>query len=117
MKQHGTKFFFLYIMPLIGIGIYFIGKLFVNPYLSEMLGIVLVIGFLGNVFSSYSSDVTEFDGDMLIDTSDPDRDIYRIVLDEPIEELANKETVSFKVHSNVILDDVEGGVDHARIYP
>ena len=108
MKHHGTKFFFLYIMPLIGVGIYLIGKLFVNPYLSEMLGIVLVIGFLGNVFSSYSSDVTEFDGDILIDTSDTDRDIYRIVLDEPIEELANKETVAFKVRSNVILDDVEG---------
>ena len=108
MKQHGTKFFFVYIMPLIGIGIYLTGKLFVNPYLSEMLGIVIVIGFLGTIFSSYSSDVTEFDGDVLIDTSDPNRDIYRIVLDEPIEELANKETVSFKVHSNVILDDVEG---------
>lgn len=72
------------------------------PFSHEVLGTITAVdlfigGLLGLSQSSYTGD-----GTMIIDTSNPDRDIYRMELTNPIEDLSNKESVMFKVqHGHV----------------
>ena len=60
--------------------------------LTAFLGVVLGISK-----SQYDASGAGVDGDMIIDTSDPLKDTYRLSLNIPIEDLADKDQIIFKV--------------------
>ena len=52
---------------------------------------------LGISKSQYDASGAGGDGDMIIDTSDPLKDTYRLSLNIPIDDLADKDQIIFKV--------------------
>lgn len=67
------------------------------PYGTEVVGILAAFDtFLGSLLKK-SSDNYEGDGELIIDTSDPFKDIYSIALPDYPETLAEKDTIVLKV--------------------
>lgn len=46
------------------------------------------------------------DGSLVIDTTDPDKDLYQIKLETPLDELPNKKTILLKVEIVNSLNDI-----------
>lgn len=67
------------------------------PYPEAVSGVITaIVTFLGTVLristNSYSGD-----GTLSVDTSNPDKDVYSLDLNGPVENLAGKKTVTFIV--------------------
>jgi hypothetical protein len=65
--------------------------------------IIALDTFLGGLLG-ISSLRYQGDGTMIVDTSDPDRDIYRMELSDPVEDLSKKSALHFKVVHDKIED-------------
>ena len=70
------------------------------PYVLLITLFTWVISFLFNAFIFGSK---KADGTLLIDTSNPDRDIWRLDLSEGFETLTKKKAVTFNVELNADL--------------
>jgi len=66
----------------------------------RILSISVVAG-LYSILTSVATNLPEASGDgtLLIDTTDPEKDIYRMELNVPFETLATRTHVTFKVNS------------------
>ena len=74
-----------------------ISSLWQLPYAAQILGTIAAINlFVGGLVGISKSNYPG-DGTMIVDTSDPDKDIYRMELSDPVEDLSNKDSVTFKV--------------------
>lgn len=92
-----------YILPLIA-GSYFAGSIFFGlPYEDCIVGSTIFVGivlnvFLGVIHFKYRRDNgSPYDGIMQVDTSDPDKDVYSLVVLSPVQELKDMAQVTFKV--------------------
>lgn len=71
--------------------------IFSLPHGTEIVSLIIAIDtFLGALLKS-SSDEYQGDGQLIVDTSDPLKDIYSIAIDDYPERLAEKDTVVLKV--------------------
>lgn len=95
------KFLCTLVLPAIGT-LYFglselWGHVFTLPYPKEVVGtITLICTFIGTILK-FSSDNYEGDGVLMVDSSDPLKDIYNIAIPDYPEKLAEKDTVILKV--------------------
>lgn len=86
-----------FVLPALGTLYFTISSIWGLPYGEQILGTITAIDlFLGAVLG-LSSSKYEGDGTMIVDTSNPDRDIYRMELSNPVETLSEKDSVVFKV--------------------
>lgn len=72
--------------------------------LKIFLTIMLLLGaILRTSKASYIKSGAGTDGILQIDSSNPEKDIYRLVLNDEVADLSKKKTVTFKVDNNVNL--------------
>ena len=97
-KTYDTlKWIAQFLLPALGTLYFTISSIWGLPYGEQILGTITAIDlFLGAVLG-LSSSKYEGDGTMIVDTSNPDRDIYRMELSNPVETLSEKDSVVFKV--------------------
>lgn len=62
--------------------------------LTTLLGVVLVV-----LRNSYEKSDAKFDGELSVDTSDPERDIFQVDLGDDLPNLASKDAITLKVKS------------------
>lgn len=62
--------------------------------LTTLLGVVLVV-----LRNSYEKSDAKFDGQLNVDTSDPERDIFQVDLGDDLPNLASKDAITLKVQS------------------
>lgn len=76
------------------------------PYGGEIVATITAIdtfigALLGISSSKYANSDASVDGSLVIDTVDPEKDVYRMELTTSLDEIANKSKVSFKVDPQV----------------
>lgn len=76
-------------------------------YPQVVTGIIAAVAtFLGTCLH-ISSNAYSGDGTLKIDTSDDSKDIYRLALDTPVEDLAGKKSITLTVEPNANLSGKE----------
>ncbi len=73
-----------------------------SPYLAVYLWIALI--FFQAIYYLLRS--RKKDGKLVIDTSDPNKDLYQIKLDTPLDDLPKKHTILLKVEIAKNLNDI-----------
>lgn len=91
----------LVILPATGAAYFATAEIWSLPYAAQVVGTITVIEtFLGAVlgFSSkaYNQQVSVA-GKIVIDTQDPEKDLYTLLIDRPVSELSPGQEVIFKV--------------------
>ena len=86
-----------FLLPALGTLYFTISSIWGLPYGEQILGTITAIDLFLGAILGLSSSKYEGDGTMIVDTSNPDRDIYRMELSNPVETLSEKDSVVFKV--------------------
>lgn len=86
------------VLPALGTFVAGIFALYHLPYGEQVVGTIAAIDTFLGALLKHSSDVYSGDGQLIVDTSDPLKDVYSIALDDYPEMLANKDTVVLKVN-------------------
>lgn len=87
-------------LPAFGTFIFAIASIWGLPYGEQIVGTITAIdAFLGTLLK-ISSNKYAGDGTLVVDASNPEKDIYSIVLDDYPELLANKDQVVLKVQKS-----------------
>lgn len=74
------------------------------PYPVEVAGVLgLLATFLGTVLKissvRYANQPQEYDGRLVVNDPDPDREVYRMEIDKDLEELGVKKEITLKVEN------------------
>lgn len=89
------------LLPAIATFWFTISNLWGLPYCDKILGTISAIMLLLGALLKVSTSKYAGDGDMVIDTTDPDLDIFRMEVNNSLDSLMNKDSVTFKVvHRN-----------------
>lgn len=92
-----------YLLPACGTLYFALSKIWGLPFGEEVVGTISAIDiFLGALLGISSMNYTG-DGTLQIDTSDPEKDKYRLVYGNDLDTLAGKDTVTFKVDKDAKL--------------
>lgn len=86
-----------FLLPALGTLYFTVSSIWGLPYGEQILGTITAIDLFLGAILGLSSSKYEGDGTMIVDTSNPDRDIYRMELSNPVETLSEKDSVVFKV--------------------
>ena len=87
-------------LPALGTLYFALASIWGLPYGEQIVGTITAIdAFLGTLLK-ISSNKYEGDGTLVVDDSNPEKDIYSIVLDDYPELLANKNQVVLKVQKS-----------------
>lgn len=75
------------------------------PYAEQVTGTAVALAtLLGAILKisgvQYNHSTLKYDGALVVDTSDPDRDVYRLEVDTPLEDVANKNEITLKVDNS-----------------
>ena len=85
------------VLPAIGTLYFALASIWRLPYRAQIVGTITAVdAFLGAILK-ISSDNYMGDGQMVVDSSDPEKDIYSIVIADYPEKLAEKDKVMLKV--------------------
>ena len=91
-----------YVVPGVGTLYFALASIWGFPYGEQVVGTTVALTtFLGVIIgisrAQYNSSGQAFDGIMVVDESDPEKDVYRLTLNRPVGELADLSAVTFKV--------------------
>ena len=75
-----------------------LGKIWSFPYTTEIGATVSAIDVFLAFILGLSNKNYEGDGTLLVDTSDPEKDVYNLEVNGELSELANKKSVTFMVN-------------------
>lgn len=97
-----AKFVAQIVLPAIGALYFGLANIWGLPWGEEVVGTITVLDTaLGAILvvsnANYKSRGANYDGEMLVDESYPEKDIYSLSLSTPPEDLKDKETITFKV--------------------
>jgi hypothetical protein len=70
------------------------------PYPTEIAGTISAIDVLLGAILGLSSASYEGEGKLIVDENDPEKDLFNLELNTPIEELPKMKTITFKVVNN-----------------
>lgn len=76
------------------------------PYGEQVVGTITLVDALLGKLLSISSKNYGYDGDLIVDTSNPDKDIYTIAISDYPEVLAGKDRVILNVSHGAASDNV-----------
>lgn len=96
------KWFTQYVLPGLGTLYFALSNIWGLPYGEEVVGtIVATTAFLGLILGisthNYNNNGGMYGGTLKIDTSDPNKDIYSLEVDGPVEDLKNRDSITFYV--------------------
>jgi hypothetical protein len=94
-------------LPALGALYFGIAQIWGLPSAGEVVGTITVIDtFLGVVLGlstkSYNNSDAKYDGALVVDSSNPDRDIYSFQLNDMPEALKEKDELAFKVQKPAV---------------
>lgn len=97
-----VKWIAQYVLPALGTLYFAVAKIWNLPYGEEVLGTITAVdlflaAILGISKKSYNENEDRFDGAMVVNTTDPMKDTYTVVLDIPITEIEGKSELVLKV--------------------
>jgi hypothetical protein len=89
-------------LPALGALYFGLAQIWGLPFAGEIVGTITVVdAFLGVLLGlstkSYNNSDAKYDGALVVDSSNPDRDIYSFQLNDMPESLREKDELSFKV--------------------
>lgn len=87
-----------YLLPALATLWITLAKVWNLPYGTEIGATITGIDLFLGAILGISSQNYKGDGTMTVDTSDKAKDVYSLELNVPAEELADKETITFKVN-------------------
>lgn len=86
-----------YVLPALGTLYFALAGIWGLPYGEQIVGTITAIDTFLGVLLGISSASYSGDGTMIIDSSDPEKDVYRMELNSGFEELSGKSQVTFNV--------------------
>ena len=97
-----------YLLPGLGSLYFGLSKIWGLPYGEEIVGTITIVDvFLGLLLGLSSSNYAG-EGTMLVDTTRA-KDVYKLALNVPVEDLADMKQVTFKVNPDAKLDPTSQG--------
>ena len=99
------KWITLYFLPAFGTLWFTISQLWGLSYAEEILGTCTALTIFLSVLlkiskTSYIKSGAGLDGQMIIDTTDENKDVYRLEVNNDFDTLSTKDTIVFKVVKN-----------------
>lgn len=88
-----------YLLPGLGTLYFTLSSLWGLPNGTAVVGTITALDTFLGFLLGISSNAYQGDGTMIVDTRDEAIDVYRMELNEPVENLGEKETVMFKVEN------------------
>ena len=91
-----------YVLPALATLYVALAGLWGLPYVTEVVGTVTAVDtFLGVILGllkkQYNSSDAPYDGQLVVDSSQPGKDVFSLVANGAIEDLAQKKQITFKV--------------------
>jgi len=86
------------VLPALGTLYFALSSIWGLPFGEQIVGTITAIDTFLGALLKLSSDGYSGDGQLIVDTSDPLKDVYSIALEDYPETLANKDTVVLKVN-------------------
>lgn len=86
-----------YILPALGTLYFTLSGIWGLPYGEQIVGTLTAIDTFLGILLGISSKNYAGDGIMIVDTSNPEKDVYRMELEDDVENLSQKEYVTFRV--------------------
>lgn len=104
------KWIIVYLLPALGTLYFSVSQLWGIPHAEQILGTISSVTIflsmlLGISGSSYKKNGSGTDGTMLVDTSNPDKDVYLLQLNNEAMNLAEKDIITFKVDKTAKLGE------------
>lgn len=96
---NALKWIALYLLPALGTLYFALSGIWGLPYGEQVVGTITAFDTFLGVLLGISSANYEGDGTLKINANDPDKDVYNLELNIPVEDLAKKDTIVFKVDS------------------
>lgn len=93
------KWVALYLLPALGTLYFALAGIWGFPYGEQVVGTITAIDTFIGVLLGISTANYKGDGTMVVDSTDPKKDLYTLNLNVPAEELPNKKSITFKVDS------------------
>lgn len=93
-----------YLLPAIGTLYFTLALLWGLPHAQEILGTIVALNtclgvLLGISTAQYNKSADAYDGALVVDTSDPETDRYRLILSTPTIDIPDKSSLTFKVQN------------------
>lgn len=85
------------LIPTLAVICFLISGIIDIPYVKEILGCFAIIELLIGIIIKTVRIRYIYDGIMFVNLSDPEKDVYRMELNDPLESIHNKEKIIFKV--------------------
>ena len=95
------------LLPAIGTLYFALAQIWGFPCAEQVLGTITAIDTFLGVILGLSSNAYSGDGTLNIDTSNPDKDVYRLSVNCPIEDLKYKKMFTVKVNPTATLNNEE----------
>ena len=86
-----------YILPALGTLYFTLSGIWGLPYGEQIVGTLTAIDTFLGILLGISKKNYAGDGIMIVDTSNPEKDVYRMELEDDVENLSQKEYVTFRV--------------------
>ena len=101
-KTYGVlKWIALYLLPALGTLYFALSGIWNLPYGEQVVGTITAIDTFLGVLLGISSAKYNGEGTLVVNTDDAEKVVYSLNLNVPLEELANMNTITFKVDSDV----------------
>ena len=96
------KWVVMIFLPALGSFYFGLAQFWDLPYVTEVVGtITLSITFLGGLIGlssrTYNKDNPDYDGELVVDKDDPEKDVYSFVVYDGVDQLEGKDKLTIKV--------------------
>lgn len=98
------KYIAQYVLPAAGTLYFALSTIWGLPNGEQIVGTITAVdAFLGVLLGISTNNYKKLDntdGALVVDTTDPSKDVYRMELNTPVEDLSGKKQVTFKVNAD-----------------
>lgn len=99
-KTYDVLKFVTLLLPALGTLYFALSGIWSFPYGEQIVGTLSAIEAFLVAILKISSNNYNGEGTLVINTTDPEKDVYNLELNVPVEELSEKKTIMFKVNSD-----------------
>ena len=93
------KFIAQFVLPALGTLYFSLSGIWGFPYGEQVVGTITAIDTFLGVLLGISSANYKGDGSIVVNTTDPEKDVYRLELNYPVTNLSEKKNVTFKINN------------------
>lgn len=93
------KFIAQFVLPALGTLYFSLSGIWGFPYGEQVVGTITAIDTFLGVLLGISSANYKGDGSIVVNTTDPEKDVYRLELNYPVTDLSEKKNVTFKINN------------------